>query len=775
MSTPILLAAGEWRLWEQFALRGPGFPAVGVLGLAPVGLAEAADKFGPGVVLDGPDWQGFQEVFDQAAVGTAVRLQQVAALPAFQVALAWQNPKLLKTAVSSFLAWTPSVAGRTSMPRQREELVAHYWQRFCVKNDTIGFFGPVGWGRWDRSVAGVVLEPGTGLVAASEVYFSSWSVDAVARVISADERLREYVSPRRVPFVRVVGDRVSVPGRPAVSVSPLLAAVLGCCDGVRSPAEIRASLQGEYGDVDIAAALQQLLDHRWITWRLETPADPYPERYLRDWLGRVPDVKAREHGLAQLDRLERGRDLVRMARGPAEFADAIEGLEQTFVELTEEPAARKKGEATAPCRGLVYSDSRRSATVRIGEDVLAAMAPLELLLASSRWLTSNLAERVMDRAREVYERLVAESGGSAVDLASCWFGCMPVLHGDAVTDMADLQQEFWRRWAEILQMPADAARIQLRYADIEAAAHTMFAASGYGWPAARYVSPDLMIAADDANAIARGDYTLVVGEFHAAINTIGASLFLTQHPDRTELLAETDLDHPGPRLLPLVAKENRTRLSARIRQSLVRPEDYYIGLMDYTADPSRPRTVMSADAMVSDADGRLVVTLPDGAVFDLVDVFAHSLGTMVIDLCRIMPEADHSPRVTVDKVVLAREAWRFEVSKLDFPDAKAESKRFVQARQWRTEQGLPRFVFVTSPIESRPFYVDFDSPIYVNIFAKAARRLALKDPQGKLRITEMLPGPDQVWLTDDQGQSYTSELRLIAVDQTAVARSRSAC
>jgi hypothetical protein len=29
----------------------------------------------------------------------------------------------------------------------------------------------------------------------------------------------------------------------------------------------------------------------------------------------------------------------------------------------------------------------------------------------------------------------------------------------------------------------------------------------------------------------------------------------------------------------------------------------------------------------------------------------------------------------------------------------------------------------------------------------------------------MLPAPDQTWLTDDQGQRYTSELRMVAVDQ----------
>jgi len=32
----------------------------------------------------------------------------------------------------------------------------------------------------------------------------------------------------------------------------------------------------------------------------------------------------------------------------------------------------------------------------------------------------------------------------------------------------------------------------------------------------------------------------------------------------------------------------------------------------------------------------------------------------------------------------------------------------------------------------------------------------------------MLPGPDACWLTDEHGHHYTSELRLVAVDSSAL-------
>jgi hypothetical protein len=44
------------------------------------------------------------------------------------------------------------------------------------------------------------------------------------------------------------------------------------------------------------------------------------------------------------------------------------------------------------------------------------------------------------------------------------------------------------------------------------------------------------------------------------------------------------------------------------------------------------------------------------------------------------------------------------------------------AQRWARAQGMPRYAFVKAPVEIKPFYVDFDSPIYVEILAKTVRR-----------------------------------------------------
>ncbi|MGW5179833.1 lantibiotic dehydratase [Streptomyces sp. NPDC004082] len=761
---PVLLPGGGWRLWDQFALRGPGFPADGVLRLAPPGLAEAADKFGPGTDLSGPEWQAFTEELSAAAVHTARHLQEVAAQPRFQAALAWQNPAVLRTGIAPFLRWTPGVDSRSSMPRQREELVAHYWQRFCVKNDTIGFFGPVGWGRWDLSAPdAVAVDAGDGFLAAQEVYFSGWAIDALAKVLGEDRELMRWIPPRRVSFVRCQDGRVRVPGRPAQPIGARELAVLERCDGTRHTDAIAAEL-GLDAD-EVAHTVGELLTRRWVHWRLEVPAATHPDRALRRILERVPDQAARQRALDSLAVLERGRDAVRAARFDAgALTAAISALEADFAALTDSEAQRAKGERTAPCRGLVYSDARRSATATAGAALLAHLEPLQLCLTAARWMTNRFAEAVRGRLHTVYDRLRA--GGAPVDLATLWLHTLPSPHPDAGDLIDAAQAELRAKWARILHLPPGARRVRLSTGELAGRVRQEFDEPGDGWSLARYISPDVLVIAEDDAALARGDVQLVLGEMHCALNTMGASLFVHQHPDRDELLAETTRDFPGPRLLPTLPKELPLKWSTRSRPSLDRPEDHYVTLVDQTGDPYRPRTVLSADVLVEERDGRLTAVLPDGTAHDLLDVYANTLTQRVMDRFTLRPEGEHTPRITIDRMIVARETWQLPVTEVDFADEKTEAARFVRARHFQRRHELPRFVFVVSPTEPRPFYVDFDSPVYTTILAKAARRLARKDPAARLKVSEMLPTPEQAWLTDDEGRRYTSELRFVAVDQT---------
>ncbi len=103
---------GGWELWRDFAVRSAGFPVSGL------------DAFGPGE--------------------ESLRMRGVARDPVFQEAVTWQNPAAVDNAVTKVADGSPA---KPSQLRRREAVVASYWQRYCAKNDTIGFFGPLAWGR----------------------------------------------------------------------------------------------------------------------------------------------------------------------------------------------------------------------------------------------------------------------------------------------------------------------------------------------------------------------------------------------------------------------------------------------------------------------------------------------------------------------------------------------------------------------------------------------------------------------------------------------------
>ncbi|MBO4210862.1 lantibiotic dehydratase, partial [Micromonospora echinofusca] len=455
---------------------------------------------------------------------------------------------------------------------------------------------------------------------------------------------------------------VVVPGRPAEPTTPLIRELLRLCDGTREPARLADDVGAVVGRqvtlAEVMSELDGMCRRRWIVWRVEVPASAHPDRHLRETLDRVTDPVVRDRALAGLAVLERARDRIRAAHHDADrLADAMAALETDFAALTSTTAQRSKNARTAPCRALVYSDARRSATVRLGTAVLDELTPLALCLTAARWMTNRFADVVGERIRAAYHRLHVRTG--RVDLGSLWFECLPVPHPEATRDIDRIQAELRAHWQRIIDAPAGARRVQLSSADIADRVRETFDEPGRGWSIARYISPDVIILAEDAESVERGDFQLVLGELHVAMNTVGASLFVMQHPDAGELIDETSRDFPGPRVMPMLPKEQPPRWSTRSRPALVRPEDYLVALVDHTVDPRRPRTVLSADVSVVERDDRLVVVLPDGAEFDVLDVFGNALTNRVMDRFTLRADADHSPRVTVDRMVVARESWRF--------------------------------------------------------------------------------------------------------------------
>jgi lantibiotic biosynthesis dehydratase-like protein len=820
MRDHLVRLSDDWALWKWFALRGTGFPIDQVLRLADPKAAAAVDRHlraeseatarcadalahlkarreqgashkeigkairrlvavqRPGAV-EGVDRDVLQRAEQACAlrdelrasaetavaaarVRNAVELRAVAAGPRFREALLWQNRAAFKTGVDHLLR--RAAGASDAKTRNNELMVWTYLQRYCAKNDTIGFFGPVGWGTFTEDDQPVAMQPGRSLLARRTVFFEHWSILALARKLAEDAELLRDVAPRMFPAARLDGTALNIRDH-ITEVTPVVARLLSACDGKTSARAIAAALVRDpdlgLSEVDeVYALLSTLADQRAILWALEIPtSNPYPERSLAERLRDLPESASRARAEAALDELTGARDAVARAAGDVEALDrAMGAFDATFTRLTGAPPTRNAGRVYG-ARTPLYEDTSRDLALTLGAPALAHLAPLRLVLHCARWLASAIAQRYLDLFESTYRRLRSALGTSTVEYQRFLVElephlpttgrAVPPIVSAVVTDLRD-------RWLELIDLDATQRQIQLRAKDLEPAIHAWQPASVL-WPNALFHSPDLMIAARDLDAIDRGELLVVLGELHITINSvIGFGLFF---PEPATMAARFLADLNQTFLEEVFPIDGTIRGDAR---RLIVP-----GSLSVESDEARSRLPRDCVLPISrlelcEREGRVVVSAASRdstrRSLELLSIFAWKLTWATLANFSLFPEQAHVPRVAIDRLVLHRESWIFAPGDLPFAAAHSAFDRFSGARRWMHSAGLPRWVFVKIPEELKPYYIDFESPISIELLAKLVRKAS------RVRVSEMLPTPDQAWLTDAEGQRYLCELRASALD-----------
>src|SRR5205085_9987025 len=88
---------------------------------------------------------------------------------------------------------------RTSDVRRTERQLTMYLQRFCARNDTAAFFGPVDYGSVAEPVRPAPARPGARHVLRCRAFLAHWAVSSLASAIAADPELRPNLVPRLNP------------------------------------------------------------------------------------------------------------------------------------------------------------------------------------------------------------------------------------------------------------------------------------------------------------------------------------------------------------------------------------------------------------------------------------------------------------------------------------------------------------------------------------------------------------------------------------------------
>jgi len=840
----LLLPAGEWAVWRCVGLRGSGFPSDEVLKLAAADCAAIADRvleretesvhargraietlrhilaqagdspsehaelenairrlqkgklpqqhnktsngvsevedFRRAVEMVQQAHADFLSEFEAAAGRTAQVVREIASDNRFREAVIWQNRHAHHTGLKKLFKSSPESRTRDSKQRQTEELVATYLQRYSVKNDTIGFFGPAGWACLMAAGETIKVETGPELVRTRNVYFEGWGIDTIADVLSQNRLLRRWFAPMRMPFVYADGNTLSVPLQRPFKLNAEQAAVFHRCDGSRMARDIALEVVSDPANAvrteeDVYRLLHALRGRGLIAWSLAVPM-PYRqhlEQTLKDFCKRIDDEECRRPVAELIEELESVRQAIKHAATDPDALDtALGAADEFFTSFTGVAPTRSAGQMYAS-RTLLYEDCCRDVEVNLGPEHLEQLGrPLTLLLESARWFTYQVAGRCRETFNELYDELALENSSTTVSALDFWNRAHPLLFDSGRRIGKYVLPEFQRRWAEILPLYGERS-VAYRSEEIRAAVQDAFSAPRPGWRFARYHSPDVMIAAQDVDAISRGEFQYVLGELHLGYHTMSNWIFVGQHPAPEELRRAFESDLPEPRIV-FVPPKHWPAVNVRTTTALTNPKDFYL---QYSVDPvnAPPSHTLPIGSLIVERRGEeLLMRTRDGRLeFELVEMFGEILSGVGINYFKLLPDRAHTPRITIDRLVVGRETWSFRFNELQFAGEKHRSQRFLAVRRWARSHGMPRFVFVKTPVEVKPFFVDFDSPLYVDIFSKMVRRTAnaeeidpVLDQNADLliSISEMLPGPDQTWLRDAEGRKYTSEFRIIALD-----------
>lgn len=366
-------------------------------------------------------------------------------------------------------------------------------------------------------------------------------------------------------------------------------------------------------------------------------------------------------------------------------------LEGTFTRLTGLPATRRAGEYYAG-RTPVYEECRRADTVALGESTLDGMrAALALVLDSARWYTAAGAALYRRYFGELYRRRAAEPGTAVVPLADFFTRAREVLFRPPTRLTAPLAASLQRRWADVLDLPADARRVHRTAAQLASAAAEAFPPGEPGWPSAAQHSPDLLVAVD-----ADGRLEWVLGELHPGINTMRYATWVALHPSPDVLRSAAAADLGGG-IVYAAETAAEGGVPARMGNALVQPGDLRLVFArdSFGYDESGVLPVGECDLV--DSKRGLRVRHPAGHDLDVIDAFGDLIGPALAQQFRLLGPGAHTPRVTIDSLVVSRESWAFAIDDVPFADTADEERRALAARAWATAHDLPGTYSCGSP------------------------------------------------------------------------------
>jgi hypothetical protein len=139
---------------------------------------------------------------------------------------------------------------------------------------------------------------------------------------------------------------------------------------------------------------------------------------------------------------------------------------------------------------------------------------------------------------------------------------------------------------------------------------------------------------------------------------------------------------------------------------------------------------------------------PEGFVSFLIAIGQQDLQPLAFLPGFDVPGVTRWPRFTLGRVVVFRRRWVLAPGEMGFGAERPafHPDRWEAIARGRARAKLPRHVFVSTETDPKPIYVDLESPWLVELLERRVSGATT------LHVTEMLPGPDDLWVRDAHGR-----------------------
>lgn len=663
------------------------------------------------------------EVFERESQAIEQVLIDIASIDAFQEAVFLNSPLAL-AAIRRFLAQKERDSNR--------RLIWRYLQRFCAKNDTASFYGPINYASLKPKIdESLFLHPrGDGRAAQRQVRMSYWAAQAMVDAWAHDPALEHELRLYR-------NARLQIP-QYENKLDPIDYQLLALADGRHTLKSIAEMVSESWEQMMMHIA--QLVELGALHCGLLLPVycrDPLVA--LDDLLKTMPISAVTTRASTQIQYWRKWLTRFEQASLTEREILLSEG-EEYFTKLTNQLGHRHAGQYEVDRMIFIEEATGNLGDFHIGgllAQRLSEQLPLVLDLLANQAIMTCQHER-----RHIIEQLKMNSE-SSISIMSLPEIIIPV------------NDEFERLWSALIKdtrMPMVAfTRNDLKQAGL-------LREDLDKWPL--YCAPDIMIMAKNVEAIEQGNFTFVLAEVHHILPPTQLP-FLTFHPKAYEMETAVlqkirTLVAPAQPALTSIERENKA-------VNLV-PLDHTLICLDWLRCEPGAVSVALADLVsgLSEHKDLQLRATGEGIPLALFPEYLEAKPSPGLLRPWAIPAMDkraislgpHTPRIVVENVIYQRERWDFHARDLALPPAPANSfAEFLALWRWKTLHGMPDQVFVGLSGEAKPALLDFLGISSCQAYLHDKRRAK------EAAFTEILPTPDSLWLEINQ-ELYTCELRM---------------